>query len=456
MRVIKKFAVMATFAILFMIKDSVLLADSAKEYLPDMSLETLTHYKTVGLCYEGINADDFDLASQWCSKITRYDRLTYYYLGYMYYEGKGFKKDHKKAFSFTSKSAKDGEALSQYLLGLMYEKGHGVEKNPKKANAWFKRSALQGHAQAQAVLGYNYFYGAGLPIDYILAYKWLNLANASDEYELSNFLNDVRSNMTKGQVAIAQQMSREFVAVEENYSNRDVNDSGKQKLAKIKTGTGFVLNSKGHVATSYHVVNDCQQIKAKKLPNVETKPWDIDWDTGRRNYIHVKLLSYDKANDLAILAFPGEYNNYAYLETKNTLQLGSQVVVAGYPVPEVLSDNLRISVGEVNSLVGIKGDDSKYQISASIQKGNSGSPLLNKVGSVVGVIHSTIDSDKYIKHTGDLPQHLNFAVDIKYLVELLESSKIAFSSREKSTEESIDSVASIAKKYTTVIECWGY
>ncbi|MEW8403997.1 MAG: tetratricopeptide repeat-containing serine protease family protein [Candidatus Thiodiazotropha taylori] len=412
------------------------------------------------LCSKGIinaiESDDYSLAGKWCPDSKEYMPNTYSFLGRMYYQGKGVKKDYEKAYTYASRAAEDGDQLAQYLLGVMYKEGRGVKKSIKKSNRWLKRSALQGNSDAQKALGVNFFFGNGVSIDYVESYKWINLANSSDKYDFRETLNKIGALMTKKEVALAQQKSREFVAVEEKWGNRDAIKPGELKTERIKTGTGFVLNSKGHVATSYHVVDDCQQIKAKRLPKVGIKPWHIDWDTGRTEYINVKLLSYDKANDLAILAFPGEYENYVYLEIKNTPQLGSQIVVAGFPVPEVLSDDLRISVGEINSLEGIKGDDTKYQISASIQKGNSGGPLLNKYGNVIGVIHSTIDTGKFMKYIGDVPQNLNFAVDIKYLVELLESSKITFNTGEQSIEESIDSVASNAKRYTTIIECWGY
>ena len=75
-----------------------------------------------------------------------------YYLGYMYYEGKGVEQDYLKAFEWYEKSVKQGYADAQYNLAVMYANGHGVEQDNNKAFEWYLKSAEQGKLLARSII----------------------------------------------------------------------------------------------------------------------------------------------------------------------------------------------------------------------------------------------------------------------------------------------------------------
>lgn len=101
--------------------------------------------------------------------------------------------------------------------------------------------------------------------------------------------------------------------------------------------------------------------------------------------------------------------------------LGEKVITIGYPQPDLLGVKPKLTEGVINSTSGLGDDPRALQISVPIQAGNSGGPLVNMEGKVVGIITSKIDAVKMFKWTGDLPQNINYGIKISYLKGLLSS-----------------------------------
>jgi S1-C subfamily serine protease len=88
---------------------------------------------------------------------------------------------------------------------------------------------------------------------------------------------------------------------------------------------------------------------------------------------------------------------------------GTGLTVAGFPLPDLLG-GLNITRGAVASLKGIGGDGISMQISAPVQPGNSGGPVLNAAGQVVGVVVAKLDAARVAELHDDVPQNVNFAI----------------------------------------------
>ncbi len=102
---------------------------------------------------------------------------------------------------------------------------------------------------------------------------------------------------------------------------------------------------------------------------------------------------------------------------------GDRVFTVGYPYPDLLGVEAKLTDGIINAQSGIGGDIRVLQMSAPVQKGNSGGPLLNMRGEVVGVVVSRLSAAKILKMTGELPQNANYAIKAAYLGPLLASAK---------------------------------
>ena len=87
-----------------------------------------------------------------------------------------------------------------------------------------------------------------------------------------------------------------------------------------------------------------------------------------------------------------------------------------------MGGNLKLTDGIISAESGIKDDPRVYQISVPVQAGNSGGPLLNDFGEVVGIVTSKLHAVKMFQWTGDLPENVNYAVKIHYLKALIEGT----------------------------------
>ncbi len=180
------------------------------------------------------------------------------------------------------------------------------------------------------------------------------------------------------------------------------------------SGTGFFL-SKDIIATNYHVVADAKDIKI----SYNQKQYDA------------KLLIKDAINDLALLQIQfddNELERKMFLEQisplpvgeVNQVKEGDKVFTIGFPLIQELGKTPRVSEGIINSIYGINDDPRMFQISIPVQPGNSGGPMFNHNGEVIGIITSTINNAYLIINKGAFPQNVNFSVKINYLFNLLE------------------------------------
>ena len=173
------------------------------------------------------------------------------------------------------------------------------------------------------------------------------------------------------------------------------------------SGTGFALNN-GYIVTNYHVVENAKSIKVQ----------------GIRGAFHVKynaeVVSTDKYNDLAVIKisdnrFQG-FGTLPYQMKTSTSDVGESVFVLGYPLTTTMGDEIKLTTGIISSKSGYQGDVSLYQISAPIQPGNSGGPLFDDRGNLIGVINA--------KHKG--AENVSYAIKSSYLNNLLESTSLTY------------------------------
>ena len=177
------------------------------------------------------------------------------------------------------------------------------------------------------------------------------------------------------------------------------------------TGSGFVLTKSGLVVCNYHVVDSGSKIT-------------IVMPGQSKRFTATKQIQ-DKKNDLVILKmedfhydqiYSGEIP-YSIADTRN-VQLGEEVFTIGYPLGSLLGKSPKLSSGIISSIYGIDDDPRVYQISAPIQPGNSGSPLFNRKGELVGIVVATLNAKYLFERADVIPQNVNFAVKSSYLLNL--------------------------------------
>ena len=204
----------------------------------------------------------------------------------------------------------------------------------------------------------------------------------------------------------------------------------------VKSGTGFFVTSDGRVITNAHVVRDCSEIHV---------------GTGQGNYVAAHLVARDTTNDLALLKVDVSPSHVASL--RFAVRLGENVEAFGYPLSQVLATTGNFTTGNVTALAGI-GDDSRYlQISAPIQHGNSGGPLVDENGNVVGIVTSKLNDINILKSSGSVPQNVNFAIKASVAANFLQDNSVKFQFGEAIQTMKAADLADQAKALSVYIEC---
>jgi S1-C subfamily serine protease len=214
--------------------------------------------------------------------------------------------------------------------------------------------------------------------------------------------------------------------------------STKPEKTGQQTGTGFVVSTNGHVVTNQHVVDGCIG--------------DIQGNLTGEAAVTLRLVSSDEINDLALLQAPGSFKDVAIIKDK-AIQSGDPVVAIGYPFHGLLTSDFTVTTGIVSSLSGIMNDTRFLQISAAVQPGNSGGPLLASSGEVVGVVAAKLNALKFVKATGNIPENINFAIKTGALRDFLDNSVVSYQTADSKTDVKTADIARRARAFTLLISC---
>jgi uncharacterized protein len=129
---------------------------------------------------------------------------------------------------------------------------------------------------------------------------------------------------------------------------------------------------------------------------------------------------------------------------------GDTIVALGYPLSGLLSSDANLSVGNVSALAGLHDDTRYLQISAPVQPGNSGGPLLDASGHLVGIVTAKLDAMRLARFTGDIPQNVNFALKAEVARTFLDSKGITYQTARLDKQLSPADVGAIARPFTRV------
>jgi len=173
--------------------------------------------------------------------------------------------------------------------------------------------------------------------------------------------------------------------------------------AATQAGTGFFITPDGYIATNFHVVQGGVSISVRD---------------SRGRVFPGRLVRADFANDVAIVKIEGSFP-FLPLARSSSVRKGDAVFTLGYPNVQLQGLALKLTEGTVSSLSGLQDQPNTFQVSVPIQPGNSGGPLINREGAVVGLVVSKLSSEATVKSGSQLPEVVNYAVKSNYLLELV-------------------------------------
>jgi len=196
---------------------------------------------------------------------------------------------------------------------------------------------------------------------------------------------------------------------------------------ETSTGTGFFVSDNGVVVTCAHVIEDAAKITVK-INNTEYT---------------AQVLAKNANTDLAILKINYKNSNHFKIRNFGNSSLGDKVFVLGFPLSDFLGSDIRLTDGIVSAKSGMNSDQNYFQLSAPIQLGNSGGPILNSSFEVIGVAAAKLNEMAALVSTGSLPQNVNFGVKSEHIGSLSGSNVKFGNGNIKSMNDAVNAVVQV-------------
>ena len=426
-------------------------------------------------------------------------------LGYMHEFGEGMVPNPQEAVRMYRLAAEQGNPSGQFNLGNKYLDGEAVSQDHQEAALWHRLAAEQGHSKAQLTLGIMYVRGWGVPQDLVQAYKWVGLA-APNSPKAKSVRDAIGAELTSSELLEAERLTGEWqrahagqstagdsevqqrvarvqralaflgydvgtvngilgartqfaleafrydhnlpdtdnlfedlemaVLMAAGSQQEDADSEASRESGLIASGSGFRVSEKGHILTNAHVVEGCSEVKV--TPGMT-----------------VRISARDSASDLALLAGPaGRPETVASFRAGRGVRPGDSVLIIGFPLRGVLASEPNVTLGNISALAGPGDDRRLIQLTAPIQQGNSGGPVLDLSGNAVGVVVSKLDAVAIARATGDIPQNINFAVGAGVARSFLDAESVPYILAASEQKLAPADVAASARRFTVAVECW--
>lgn len=438
-----------------------------------------------------------------------------YNLGILYSNGSLGTKDEVAATSWFLRAAEMGNLSAIAEYGRRLADGIGVLENDIEAAKWLERAANGGITVAQYNLALMYASGEGVSVNLVTAYKWANLAGAAGNDDAAALKTRIAARMSREEVNLAQRFSAEWTPqkgrdlfadaassekdrsqIEERDTNRELVGTIQKGLSELgyysglidgiygpqtkgaieaferasgeritglatselayklgtaaarpgvlprttqppgtSSGSGFLITEQGHILTNAHVITGCSR------------------RTLRDGTILV-MVAYDPSRDLALLKSSKLAGRTPLrFRSGRELQVAENILVAGFPLSGLVSPDLNVTIGNVSALSGPDGSRSLIQVTAPVQPGNSGGPILDQSGSVVGVVVSKLNALAVAEITGDIPQNVNFGISLATVREFLDMQRISVPQQPSNRTLTNAVIADLARSSTYSIVC---
>lgn len=205
------------------------------------------------------------------------------------------------------------------------------------------------------------------------------------------------------------------------------------------SGSGFVVKE-GRLLTNLHVVRGCSAILARNA-------------AGRT--ARAKLLASDAVRDLALLGVPRNFGPALIFRDAPVVLRGETVVTYGFPLTGLLSSGPTLTTGDISALTGLRDSKFDYTISAPVQPGNSGGPVLDAQGHVIGIVVAKLNAARVAKLTGgDIPQNVNFALKGTEALDFLRRERVHPATASSTGPElRASAIGEIANPATAFLQC---
>ena len=206
------------------------------------------------------------------------------------------------------------------------------------------------------------------------------------------------------------------------------------KLELTGSGTGWYVAEGGYIVTNAHVVDGCKRMTLK-------------------SGLELDIVNVADGEDLALLRGESSERPLTIRDTRS-VRLAEDVLVAGFPLGGILSSGINVTVGTVSAQFGMGDDERRFQFTAPVQPGNSGGPVLDMSGNVIGVVVSKLNAMTIQDQVGDIPQNVNFGIALTSLVDFLNDNDVDYSRQASAVKLDKVDLAELARASTVLLQCY--
>ena len=206
-------------------------------------------------------------------------------------------------------------------------------------------------------------------------------------------------------------------------------DVGDDTLIAAASGTGFFINKGGILVSNNHVIDSCD----KNFVFYDGESYEA------------KVLGVDRVNDLALMKTDINPKSHFAISNQDASLL-DDVIIAGYPLGKNISASIKTTKGSVTSLAGYGDNYSNFQTDAALNQGNSGGPIIDNKGNVIGVAVAVFGKEEGI-------ESFNFGIKSSVLKTFINSFSVSYGEHNES-EKSNKELGKIITESTVYIECW--
>lgn len=298
-----------------------------------------------------------------------------------------------------------------YMAHLLLRSGTGTMKNFESSTKWLIKSASFGHLRAMRDLADEYISGGLLAVNPIESLAWYMAAKAQGERSCMAKITQLEKLLPVEAQIAAQNRARQIAEAIKSGTGIPVAASpstpaspapSKPASQPRGSGSGAIVSKSGHVVTAQHVIKGAGYIEV--VTPSGTYP--------------AKVLLADEANDLAVLKVDQSFDRHLNILHSRSIRLGAKVSTIGFPNIGLQGHSPKATEGVISSDLGFQNDVRMWQVSVPIQPGNSGGPLLDEAGHVVGVVVASLSLNA-VKVTGAVPQNVNYAIKSAYMEPML-------------------------------------
>jgi hypothetical protein len=372
-------------------------------------------------------------------------------IGLAHLNGLGTQKSEREAARWFTLAAAQGDPIGEHRLALLLLFGKEIENDPSKAIELLKHGADRGYVPAQLTLALAFESGRIRGRGPANAYLWYLIADHRTRDATQKRLATEGENRTipylSGQEIVAAKTAADLwkpvgpgveVAV---FGSPPAPAAGTaptetNPTKPAATGSGFIVSRAGDIVTNDHVIEGCRETKVVR--------------SGRR--VPAQIVAKDPGSDVAIVRLSEPVQDMASFREAQPPRPAEPVLVVGYPLQGLLTSDASVTTGIVSALAGLHNDKKQLQITAPVQPGNSGGPLVDAAGNVIGIVVGKLNALRLAQATGQIPENVNFAVNAELARALLDKSGVRYETKPPSDPLPTPTVAERALKFTVMIE----